>query len=91
MERVFVDPGKLEEFAARLVTFARDVEAIQISIRNALRTLRETWRDQEFEKFQEAFMRCEQLFQKLLQEIRDVHPKLQADARYIREYFKIQP
>ncbi|MEM4203566.1 MAG: WXG100 family type VII secretion target [Candidatus Methanomethylicaceae archaeon] len=89
MERVFVDPEKLEEFATRLVTFAQDAEAIQNSIRGALQTLRETWRDQEFEKFRDAFMRCEQLFQKLIQEIRDVHPKLQADAKYIREYFGI--
>lgn len=91
MAQVFVDPERLEEFAARLVAFSRDVEEIRRVLQGSLQNLSATWRDQEFEQFQQAFVRVEKILLELMQEIQAVHPKLKADAQYIREYLQIKP
>jgi uncharacterized protein YukE len=91
MARVFVDPDELEAFASRLMAFSKNIEEIHQYLRRILQNLNVTWRDQEFEKFQQAFLHIEKLLQELVREIQDVHPKIVADVRYIREYLQIQP
>jgi uncharacterized protein YukE len=91
MTQVFVDPDELEAFASRLIAFSKDVEEIRQYLWGGLRNLGTTWRDQEFEKFQQAFLQIERFLQELVKEIQNVHPKILADARYIREYLQIQP
>ena len=91
MAQVFVDPEKLEEFAIRLVVFNVEVAGSLRALQGALQALGETWRDQEYEKFREAFIRTERLLRELMREIEDVHPKLKEDAYYIREYQRISP
>ncbi len=91
MAQVFVDPEKLEEFVSRLVAFNVEVAGALRALRGALQATGETWRDQEYEKFREAFTRTERFLTELMREIENVHPKLREDAYYIREYQRINP
>jgi uncharacterized protein YukE len=87
MANVHVDPYRLEEFASRLVTFAREVAAVRQFLSASLKHLSATWRDQEYERFVSNFLQTERLLDQLIREIEQVHPKLREDARYIRDYF----
>ena len=91
MAQVFVDPEKLEMFASRLVAFNVVIGGTLQHLRGALQSLGEFWRDQEYEKFRDAFNRTEKVLTELMREIEGIHPKLREDAYHIREYHRISP
>jgi uncharacterized protein YukE len=90
MSQVFVDPDQLETFAARLAAFTKETDEVRQILRGSLQNLGATWRDQEYEKFLQAFARLEKVLMELASEIQSVHPKILADARFIREYQQIK-
>jgi hypothetical protein len=61
MARVYVDPDRLEEFARRLAEFSREVNLIYSNLDGRLKSLNATWRDQEYEKFKDAFADLQKL------------------------------
>jgi len=91
MAQVFVDPDQLEAFAARLAAFSKETDEIRQVLRGSLQNLGATWRDQEYEQFMQAFVRLERVLIELAREIQEVHPKILADVRFIREYQQIKP
>jgi uncharacterized protein YukE len=88
MARVYVDPDRLEEFARRLAEFSREVNLIYSNLDGRLKSLNATWRDQEYEKFKDAFADLQKLLRDFTRMVDQTHPELRKDAAYIREYFE---
>jgi uncharacterized protein YukE len=55
MAKASVDPADLRRFAQDLKRFNTDLEALVSSLHGKLAGLEATWRDQEHQKFTEAF------------------------------------
>lgn len=55
MAKAHVDPAELRRFASDLVRFNRDLEGLVSGLNARLRGLEASWRDQEQQKFVEAF------------------------------------
>jgi len=88
--QVYVDPDELERFLNRLVRFSREIGEATQRLRGAIGRLQSTWRDQEFEKFAEAYRRTEQELQILIREVETVQPHLRNDIDFIRAYIQQQ-
>lgn len=91
MAEIYVNADELEQFARNLFQFAKSVEEIQQALRAGLANLSSTWRDQEYERFRDEFLKTERVINELLTEIRSVHPHLMEDVQFIRQYLQIQP
>ena len=90
MAQVYVDPDELERFLNRLIRFSREIGEATQRLRGAMGRLQSTWRDQEFEKFAEAYRRTEQELQTLIREIEAVQPHIRTDIEFIRAYIQQQ-
>ncbi|MCS7032786.1 MAG: WXG100 family type VII secretion target [Phycisphaerae bacterium] len=55
MAKAHVDPAELRRFAADLNRFNRELESLTAGLRSRLHALEASWRDQEHQKFVEAF------------------------------------
>jgi WXG100 family type VII secretion target len=88
MPQAIVDPEELRRFAMNLRRFSTDVQDRLTSLNAQLAGLAKTWRDQEHQKFSEAF---EQQMRALagFVELADEHiPYLMRKAEIIEEYLQ---
>lgn len=90
MPQVYVDPEELENFANKLVLLIHELDDVMRQLQVGLQRLSSTWRDQEYDKFVEKFLKVSKLIEKFSDEIQNIHPQLRQDAEFIREYIKLQ-
>jgi len=77
---IFVDPERIRKFTSDLTGFRVQIDEFTDRIGNNLHRLSESWRDQEFEKFREAFDSAHRKLLKFSSEIEQTIPQLNRDA-----------
>jgi uncharacterized protein YukE len=86
MSQAIVDPTELRRFAQNLKRFNGDLQASLAAISGQLLALGDTWRDQEHEKFKQAFEETVHVLDRFI-EATNVHiPFLMRKAERIEEY-----
>ncbi len=86
MGKASVDPADLRRFAQGLVQFNNDLQALMAGLNARMRALETTWRDQEQQKFAEAFDQASKVLSRFMEESSD-HAKLLAKkAQHIEKY-----
>jgi uncharacterized protein YukE len=86
MGQAIVDPAELRRFAARLKHFSGEVMTQMQAVQRQLAALGATWRDQEHQKFAEAFEQQLAQFGRFVQSTEDYVPYLQRKAERVEEY-----
>ena len=88
MPQAIVDPEELRRFAQSLRRFATDLQDRANTLTAQLASLGKTWRDQEHQKFVEAFEQHMKVIMRLV-EVADQHiPYLLRKAELIEEYLQ---
>ena len=88
MSQAIVDPAELRRFATALKRFNGDLQANLAAIHGQLVALGDTWRDQEHEKFRQAFEETVHVLERFL-EASNIHiPFLLRKAERIEEYLQ---
>ena len=80
------DPVRLRDFAGRLNRFASTSDEHLEHLRSAISHLGQSWQDQEFEKFVEAFVTAQFGLKNFIDEIHKVTPVLEEDANKLEAY-----
>lgn len=89
-KKVFVDPKRLREFAADLKSFRSNVLELTGRLEGNLRQLSDSWRDEQFARFQDAFRTAQQRLRQFADEIEQTTPKLEKDAQAAEEIHNLQ-
>jgi len=88
MSQAIVDPAELRRFATALKRFNGDLQSNLAAIHGQLVALGDTWRDQEHEKFRQAFEETVHVLERFL-EAANIHiPFLLRKAERIEEYLQ---
>lgn len=88
MPQVFIDPDELEAFLNRLLSFNEEVINATQLLRVSLTKLGETWRDQEYVKFMNAYEHTEAVLMRFTKQVEEALPKIRADIEFIRGYLQ---
>lgn len=83
---IHADPKRIEFLAENLCGFTTDVRAELAKLESAMQSLGNTWRDEEYKKFQRHFDRLRQRLTQLAENIRKREPELRDDARLLIAY-----
>lgn len=86
MSQAIVDPAELRRFAGMLRQFNNDLTERLSSVTAQLNTLNQTWRDQEHQKFSEAFADHLKLLSRFVDANEQHVPYLLRKAERIEEY-----
>lgn len=87
--QVHNDPDRLRAFAVTLNQFAATSDEHLSRLKSAIGHLGQTWRDQEFEKFVQAFATAQTRLRSFVDETKKVTPALEEDARKLEDYLKL--
>jgi uncharacterized protein YukE len=86
MPQAVVDPANLRRFAHQLKQFSQELSSRLMVLHGQLTSLGDTWRDQEHEKFVNAFGETRLMLERFM-EAADLHiPYLLRKAERIEEY-----
>jgi WXG100 family type VII secretion target len=88
MAKASVDPAELRRFAQDLSRFNNDLQGLVASLHGRMRTLENTWRDQEQRKFAEAFEQTAKALANFLEASQEHVRFLGKKAQHIEEYLK---
>jgi uncharacterized protein YukE len=80
------DPVRLREFATGLNRFASISDEHLDRLRSAISHLGQSWQDQEFDRFVEAFVQAQFGLKNFIDEIHKVTPVLEEDASKLEDY-----
>jgi uncharacterized protein YukE len=86
MGQAIVDPAELRRFAARLKHFSAEVMTQMQGVQRQLSALSATWRDQEHQKFAEAFEQQLNQFGRFVESTGEYVPFLVRKADRVEEY-----
>ncbi|VTR96750.1 WXG100 family type VII secretion target [Tuwongella immobilis] len=86
MAQAIVDPNELRRFAALLKRFNGDLHSELSALHGQMRTLSETWRDQEHERFLAEFENTLTVIDRFLELSAEHIPFLLRKAERIEEY-----
>lgn len=86
MSQAIVDPGEVRRYAANLKRFLADLHAGLAGQHGQLLTLGDSWRDQEYERFQHEFEQAMHGFERFLDVATEYIPFLLRKAERIEEY-----
>jgi len=79
-EKVYIEPERVRKFAGDLSNFRAHIIELTERLRGNLGRLSDSWQDQEFDKFREAFETTQQRLQRFSHEVEQTLPKLERDA-----------
>ena len=85
MTNVDLDPDALDEFAAQLSAFSRELRSQQGRLRAQFRRLGETWRDPQYARFAQQFEPTMRTLEKFAEAGDEIAPKLKAKAQRARQ------
>jgi WXG100 family type VII secretion target len=88
MSKASVDPAELRRFAQDLSRFNNDLQGLVSGLHGRMRTLENTWRDQEQRKFAEAFAQTAKALANFLEASHEHVRFLGKKAQHIEEYLK---
>lgn len=88
MAKANVDPAELRRFARDLVRFNNDLQGLVSGLNGKLRTLEQTWRDQEQRKFSESFDATVKVLGKFVDDSQQHASFLAKKAEVVEEYLK---
>jgi WXG100 family type VII secretion target len=80
-----VDYAQIRHFADNLKTFRSKVIEINSRLQGNLNRLSDSWQDQEFDNFAQAFASAQQTLRRFTDEIEQTLPKLERDAQRAEE------
>lgn len=86
MPQVFTDPEELVAFADRLNIAKLVIEEERNRIGTMLKRLGSSWRDDEYEKFQTAFVAVQKTLEEFVKEVEKIVPQLRSDAQDIEQF-----
>lgn len=88
MAKANVDPAELRRFSRDLVRFNNDLQQLVSGLNGKMRTLEQTWRDQEQRKFSESFDATVKVLGKFADEAQQHASFLAKKAEVVEEYLK---
>ena len=88
MSKAHVDPAELRRFAQDLNRFNNEMQTLMAGLHGRLRSLENTWRDQEQRKFTEAFESTAKGLSNFLEQSHQHASFLAKKATLIEEYLK---
>ena len=88
MSKANVDPAELRRFAQDLARFNNDLQGLFSGLHARLRSLENTWKDQEQRKFTEAFEQTTKALGNFLEASQEHSRFLVKKAQHIEEYLK---
>lgn len=88
--QVHVDPEQLRTFSEILAQFAQRVHDYDAKLAHEVDRLGNTFRDQDYAKFREAFQSSRQLLKRFVEETQKVVPELKRDAEVIAQSQKLK-
>jgi uncharacterized protein YukE len=88
MAKAHVDPAELRRFAQELNRFNNDLQTLVSGLHAKVRTLEQTWRDQEQRKFSEAFEQTVKVLGGFLEASHEHVVLLGKKATLVEEYLK---
>lgn len=88
MSSAHVDPSELRRFAHDLNRFTNDLQQLLGGINGKMRSLEQTWRDQEQKKFAEAFAATAKMISNFCEASNEHVKFLNKKAGLIEDYLK---
>jgi WXG100 family type VII secretion target len=88
MSKAHVDPMELRKFAGDLNRFSQEVQGLLASLNGKMRSLEQSWRDQEQRKFAEAFQHTSKQVANFLEAAHEHAQLLNKKAAVIEDYLK---
>lgn len=88
MSSAHVDPAELRRFAHDLNRFTNDLQQLLGGINGKMRSLEQTWRDQEQKKFAEAFAATAKMIANFTEASNEHVKFLNKKAGLIEDYLK---
>ena len=88
MSQAVVDPAEVRRFAGNLKRFNGDLQTGLASIHGQMVGLGDTWRDQEHEKFREAFEETMKVLARFIEAANEHIPFLLRKAERIEDYLQ---
>lgn len=88
MSSAHVDPSELRRFAHDLNRFTNDLQQLLGGINGKMRSLEQTWRDQEQKKFAEAFAATSKMIANFCEASHEHVQFLNKKAGLIEDYLK---
>ena len=86
MSQAIVDPAELRRFARNLKHFSEDLQTSMAGLHGQIKTLSESWRDQEHVKFVQEFEQTLHMLEHFMQAAELHVPFLVHKAERIEEY-----
>jgi hypothetical protein len=88
MAQAIADPESLKRFASQLQNYVQAIQSGQTVLQAQLHALGDTWRDQEHEKFLEAFQELKIMVQRFTAAANEHIPFLLRKAKRVEEYLQ---
>lgn len=86
MGKASVDPAELRRFAQGLVQFNNELQSLMSGLHGRMRSLENTWRDQEQRKFAEAFAETSRTLGRFMEASQEHASFLMKKAQHIEKY-----
>jgi WXG100 family type VII secretion target len=84
-KQAYVDYERIRHFADDLKNFRSKVNEITSRLQGNLSRLSDSWQDQEFDNFAQAFASAQQTLRRFSDEVEQTLPKLERDAQRAEE------
>ena len=88
MSQAIVDPDELRRFANGLKRFNNELENQMLALQGQLKSLSETWRDQEQQRFADEFQQTMLSISRFLEATEEYVPFLLRKADRVEEYLR---
>jgi hypothetical protein len=86
MPQIYNDPEKLRNFARELKDFLSFVESVEVMINGQLLSLKESWKDSQYDKFKEQFDKTMRLMLEFTETANKECKFLETKADELEEY-----
>lgn len=86
MGGVIADPKNIRDFQRQLGQFNRELDALTRKLKGQLRTLNSTWRDSEYQKFEQQINEVMTAFNRYLQQSEEYTRYLDKKAKPLEDY-----
>lgn len=91
MSNIFVDEERLRDFAHALKGFRADVSELTQRLNYNLNQLSDSWKDQEFDNFRQAFETAQQRLKHFSAEVEQTVPQLERHAEAAKAIHEVKP
>ncbi len=87
---IHADPQRIRDFRSQLANFLTFLDSFEGRLAVGVSQLGNSWRDQDFQKFQDTFAATRRSLRKFASEGQAMLPKLENDARALDELRQTQ-